>query len=162
MTTVDGTDFPIYEPKPFSTKWYSHKFKGPGLRYEVCLSIQGGNIVHTNGPFPCGSWPDITVFRDQLINKLSRNEMVEADRGYRGEPTKIRLPGDCWTERDKAMKQRARACQESVNRRLRQFKILGTKYRHSLKNHRSVFRAVAVITQVNINTGNGLFFVDYY
>jgi hypothetical protein len=32
--TVDGTDFRINEP--------SHKFKGPGLRYEVAISIKGG------------------------------------------------------------------------------------------------------------------------
>jgi hypothetical protein len=45
MVTVDGTDFRIYEPTPFSPMWYSHKYKGPGLRYEVALSIRGGDIV---------------------------------------------------------------------------------------------------------------------
>ena len=32
--TVDGTDFRIQEPAMFDPKWYSHKFRGPGLRYK--------------------------------------------------------------------------------------------------------------------------------
>ena len=31
LMTVDGTDCPIYKPKPFLSKFYSHKFKGVGL-----------------------------------------------------------------------------------------------------------------------------------
>lgn len=86
--TVDGTDFRIEQPTEFSKRWYSHKFKGPGLRYEVALSILGGDIVWTNGPFPCGSWPDISIFRAGLIDELRPMEMVEADKGYRGQPDK--------------------------------------------------------------------------
>jgi hypothetical protein len=44
---VDGTDFRINEPTDFSTKWFSHKFKGPGLRYEVAISIKGGYCSHS-------------------------------------------------------------------------------------------------------------------
>jgi hypothetical protein len=39
LTTVDGTDFRI---PAWGRKFYSHKFKGSGLRYEVALSILGG------------------------------------------------------------------------------------------------------------------------
>lgn len=99
--TVDGTDFAICEPAPFSSRWFSHKFKGPGLRYEVAVSIIGGDIVHTNGPFPCGAWPDIKVFRSVLMNKLAPGEMVEADNGYRGQPDKIRTPVDYADIREK-------------------------------------------------------------
>ena len=42
--SVDGTDCRIYEPEPFDTKWYSHKFNGPGLRYEIGVCIVSGNI----------------------------------------------------------------------------------------------------------------------
>ena len=38
--SVDGTDFLINEPKPFDNCWFSHKFRGPGLRYEVEVSIE--------------------------------------------------------------------------------------------------------------------------
>eukprot|EP00171_Calliarthron_tuberculosum_P023094 IDg23094t1 len=37
--SVDGTDCQIAEPRPFNRGWYSHKFKGPGVRYEVGIVI---------------------------------------------------------------------------------------------------------------------------
>ena len=35
--SLDGTDFRIPEPTVFDPKWFSHKFNGPGLRYEIAL-----------------------------------------------------------------------------------------------------------------------------
>ena len=39
LVSVDGVDFEIEEPYPYerewSRRWFSPKFKGPGLRYEV-------------------------------------------------------------------------------------------------------------------------------
>ena len=79
---------------PFSTEWYSHKFKGAGLCYEVGICIQTGDIVWFNGPFPCGEWPDLKIFRSKLKGKLPPGELVEADQGYHGKPTKVRTPND--------------------------------------------------------------------
>lgn len=162
MVTVDGTDFSIQEPSPFSPGWYSHKFKGPGVRYEVAVSINGGDIVHTNGPFPAGTWPDISIFRARLLHKLENGEMVEADRGYRGEPTKIRLPVDYVTESQKKKKSKARARHETVNRRFKQFGALGTRFRHDVSLHKTVFESVVVLTQLEIANGSPLFHVDFY
>ena len=64
--SVDGTDFRIQNPTQFWKGWYSFKFKGPGVRYEVALSIQSADIVWVNGPFPAGAWPDINIFRGWL------------------------------------------------------------------------------------------------
>jgi hypothetical protein len=64
--TIDGTYFSSYEPAPFSKEWFSHKFKGPGVRYELAISIRGGNIVHIHGPFPA-KCPDIEIFRDCVM-----------------------------------------------------------------------------------------------
>lgn len=50
LVSVDGTDFRIQQPSVFSKIWYSHKFKGPGLRYEVAVSILTGDIVWLHGP----------------------------------------------------------------------------------------------------------------
>ncbi|CAJ1932133.1 unnamed protein product [Cylindrotheca closterium] len=155
--TVDGTDFMIQQPTPFSKKWYSHKFKGPGLRYEVAISIMGGNIVHTNGPFPCGSFPDITIFRNHLVDRLQKGEMAEADLGYRGEPRKIRLPCDWQTEVEKGLKTRARSKQETVNKRFKNWGILKQQYRHPLRDHQVVFRAIVVMTQLDIELGASLY-----
>ena len=40
FVSIDGTDFRIQEPSPFSSSWYSHKFKGPGVLY-------GNNVTKT-------------------------------------------------------------------------------------------------------------------
>lgn len=167
MCTVDGTDFRIREPKPFNPGWYSHKFKGPGVRYEVALSINGGDIVHINGPFMCGHWPDLKIFREKLKHKLDPNEMVEADAGYRGEPNKCRVPADYQHARHKRQKCRARARQETVNRRFKQFGVLSQRFRHrvtceNLSLHKTVFEAVVVITQLTINNGDRLFPVNFH
>jgi len=62
ISSADGTDFRIYEPKPFNAKLYSHTFKCPGLRYEVGIRIRFGQIVWVHEPFPCGQYPDVTIF----------------------------------------------------------------------------------------------------
>ena len=46
--SIDGTDCPIQEPSPFSPKWFIHKFKGPDIRYELGVAING-NIVWVYG-----------------------------------------------------------------------------------------------------------------
>ena len=46
MMSVDGTDCPI-EKK--GKRWYSHKFKKPGVQYEVGVGIKSGDIVWING-----------------------------------------------------------------------------------------------------------------
>ena len=81
LITIDGTDCQIYEPKPFSRCWYSHKFKGPGVRYEIGLNIQNGWIVWVNGPYPCGEWPDLRIARDRMVHMLLPVEMYVADGG---------------------------------------------------------------------------------
>ena len=160
--TIDGTDFKINEPSPFSPMWYSHKYCGPGIRYEIGVSINGGDIVHINGPFPCGAWADLTIFRSKLMHMLLPGEMVEADNGYRGEYQKIRTPVDYSNEEERRAKRRARARHETVNRRFKQFGILKQVYRHRLCDHGAVFHACAALTQISINHGNTLFCVQYH
>lgn len=74
--SLDGTDFRIMEPSEFNPKWYSHKFNGPGLRYEIGICIRIGNIVWANGGYPCGGWPDIKIFRDALGYALHPGEVT--------------------------------------------------------------------------------------
>jgi hypothetical protein len=141
--------------------WFSHKFKGPGLRYEVAVSIQGGDIVHAHGPFACGRFADISIFRLGLIDKLLPGEMVEADGGYKGEPEKIRLPYENLSNADRRAQRRARGRHETVNRRFKQFGCLQNTFRHDTSKHDMVFRAVVVLTQLSINNGESLFVCDY-
>ena len=166
--TVDGSDFRTYLHGNNAALWFSHKYKGPGIRYEIAIAIQTGDICHTGGPFPAGQWPDIKIFRSCLKQKLVREnrfcrEKVEADKGYAGEPFWICLPDELGggEARQKSAKGRARTRHETVNRRFKQWKSLGGTFRHGIERHGKVFNAIAVITQIDIRTGNPPFQVEY-
>jgi DDE superfamily endonuclease len=158
---VDGVDFPIFEPQKFDRQWYSHKFKGPGIRYEVAVCIQTGDIVWVNGPYKCGKYPDVKIFKEGLMHHLAVGELVEADRGYRGRDVKARTPDDFVSQSDKRAKERARARHETVNRRLKQWRCMGQKWRHCRSKHKLAFGAVAVITQMAFESGERPFQCRY-
>ena len=103
-----------------------------------------------NGPYPCGSNPDITIFRSALKWRLARGERVEADRGYRGEPLFISIPDDFQSDAHKKTKKHARARHEHLNRRFKTFDCLQQVFRHDLSKHSDVFWAVAVVTQLSL------------
>ena len=161
--TVDGTDFRVYEPSPFSSKWFSSKFNGSALRYEVAISIFSGDIVWTSGPHLPGEMNDLTIFREELMGKLDDGERVEADKGYGGEPAYIDTPGDClgWDEGvssemakgQYALKALLRGRHETINRRFKTWNALGRMFRHDVALHLHVFEAVVVITQLQIQYG---------
>ncbi len=83
--SVDGTDFSMYEPAPFNSKWYSHKLHGPGLKYDVEISIESGHIVWIHGPWPCGEFSDLKNFTLVMKGALQWGENVIADKGYKDE-----------------------------------------------------------------------------
>lgn len=165
--SVDGTHFRVPQFKPFSKAWYSFKFKGPGVAYEVAVCILTGWIVWVNGPFPCGDWPDIEIFRASLLSMLGHGERVEADDGYSGEsPLYCRLPGSQPTDPYfEGLRQRVRNRQETVNSRFKDWKCLKEAFHHAhdfAQKHSDCFHAVAVITQLEIQTGHPLFETQNY
>jgi DDE superfamily endonuclease len=160
LVSVDGTDFEIQEPSPFSPKWFSHKFKGAGVRYEVAICIQTGEPVWINGPFPCGSWNDLRIARSALVDALDPGEYYLADGGYRD--------GNQWSVTpsgrhrfDDKQKSVVRARHETYNKRLKDWGALREVYRHKLDTHSQVFRAIANIVQIAISNGATLFEVEY-
>ena len=150
----------------FNKKFYSHKFNGNGVRYEVGVCIATGEIVWISGPFRCGI-KDLTVSREGglLGGALEEGEMVETDCGYEGEKWFIKTPSGFHTRtnKEKGMKSQAAARHETVNGRLKIFEVLETRFRHDLVFHSSCFRAVAVITQLNFKLGKmAPYQVEYY
>ena len=115
---MDGTDLRIYEPTSVDAKWFSNKFNGPGLRYELALSIASGSIVWAQGPFPCGTHSDLQIFRRESKHYLKSEEFVLAEKRYRDERCKWSLDG----VRTK-FASLARARHETMNRRLKHFKF---------------------------------------
>lgn len=153
----------IEQKQPFWSGWYSHKFNGPGVRYEVAVCIRTGAIVWIHGPFPCGAWPDIKIFRHALVNMLEAGERVESDAGYIGEhPAKTCIPDPLDTPAKADMRSRVRARHETVNKRFKNFGCMKQVFRQEdLVWHSACFRAVAVITQLSFDAGEPVFDVDY-
>ena len=159
--TIDGVDFSIYEPSPFDEKWYSFKFNGPGVWYEVGLCIQTGWIVWINGPFPPGPWSDRRIARSALYEMLDRGEKFVSDRGYWGGAWYAETPTGLWCF-DQKMKSDARSRHETVNSRFKRWSILERRFRHQVHHlHGQVFLAVANITQLQIETDEPLFQIEY-
>ena len=159
---MNGTDFQIPATRP-GKSFYSHKFKKSGLRYEVALSIIGGNIVWIHGPFEAGLWPDVKIYRTGLIHQLGENERVEADDGYIGEdPRTVKAPGGFTrTDAHGVVAQEVRARQETVNKQFKSWGCLKQVFRHDVEKHSACFRAVVVLTQISLKLGEPLFEVFY-
>ncbi len=106
---------------------------------------------------------DLDIFRLSLATFLEPFEHVEADDGYAGEaPLKVKR-SSCITvpEERKRMMSRVRSRQETVNKRLKDWRILRQTYRHNIIDHRDVMGAICVITQLAINNVECLFEVEY-
>jgi hypothetical protein len=150
---------------PFNPAWHSHKFNGPGLGHEVAVCIQSGEIVWINGPFPCGAWPDIRIARDALVYELDiqGGEMMLADGGHDDGYEIFETPtGE--RNADQTMKALARAWawarHETVNGKLKSWRVLSQTYRHPSITHGLCFRAVANITQFQIAWEGTTFMID--
>lgn len=92
------------------------------------------------GPFPFGSYPDITIFRMGLKQALNSSEMGVADGGYNDE--KCRTPSGL-IDTASRMESFVRARHETVNHRFKQFFALEHRFRHDISLHSACFHAVA-------------------
>ena len=129
----------------------------------MCICIQTGDIVWINGPFAAGRNNDMIIFRDSLMSHLGIAERVEADNGYIGEaPQHVKCPKSFTNlQETEHMQQRVRNRQESANKLFKDWEVLKVVYRHQLDTHADVFRAIAIITQLKINSGEKLFECGY-
>ena len=165
--SVDGTDFETMEPGPYvkriNKKYFSHKFRGPGLRYEFGICILTGECVWINGPFLCGKKNDCTIFLEGMANCLESFERVEGDDGYADAcPRYTKVPGSLVAKKErKEMASAVRARHETFNKRLKQFASMRHVWHHDIKKHAIAVRAVAVLTQVILHYDKSLFQVDY-
>ena len=141
------------EPHPFSNKWWSFKFNGPGLRYEIALEVMSGHIVWAHGGFPCGRYPDLKIAREKFVKLLHPKERAVADKGYRYDSRFICAKnGQATNKRIKKILAR----HENVNRRIKSFDCLSGTFRHELYLHHVFFNAVVNIVQLGIENGEVL------
>ena len=158
--SIDGTDCCICEQYPFDGKWFSHKFKGPGLRYELAVCILTGQIVWIFGGFPCGEFPDLKIFRLGLLDIIDHDERVIADGGYKGEES-IWAKGHSDNYLTNKIEGVIRARHETINSRLKNFSVLSTRFRHSLDMHSRCFHACAHLIHLVMKHEMPAFEVDY-
>ena len=165
LMSIVGTDFRIPQTGAAirGNAFASHKYAGKSaLRYEVGVSILGGDLVWIQGPYPAGTFNDIKIFNKVLGHFLEPGERVEADNGYVGAADKIKCPDNpCNPVANKGKQSRVRSRHETINGRFKTWGILSQVYRHDITRHGEVFRAVAIITQLAIENGSPLFQVDY-
>ena len=162
ILSVDGTDCPIQEPRPFSKDWFSQKFKGPGVKHEIGIDVLTGDCVWIAGPFKA-SRSDIRIFReDGLMANIPEGRLVIADKGCRGEPGVVSFPNHSDEDEVREFKKRVRARHETFNGRLKNFDVLRQVFRHKpvLHMHKACLEAVAVIVQCEIDFGFKLFQVQ--
>lgn len=165
LISIDGIDCMINEPWPFDTTYYSQKFNGPALKYEVGVCIATGHIVWINGPHKAGK-SDATVFKEKLATTLADDEVVEADGGYRGHD-KLMAPNVATSRDARKQKSVVRGRHENVNSRLKIFNVLVVPFRHTNPRnlihdkHGACFDAISVITQLKFENGESLYAVDY-
>jgi hypothetical protein len=149
LLLVDGTNFWI--AKDYSKPFWSYKFKQSGLRYEVGLSIQTGNIYWYGGPYAPGKWKDLAIFRDSLVSMLEPGERCKMDRGYQGiAPAYVKCPGVVEADPNTTqIQQQVQSRQETVNKRFKNWATLSTVYHHNLLEHQTVFGATVILTQLS-------------
>lgn len=168
--TVDGTHCPIEEPKPFSTKWSSHKFGGhAGLNYEIALRIDKPQLLWLYGPTPPGSMPDITVFQhafkpklQQFVDETGAHIRGLGDKGYRGEPSFLSTRNELDPPELAEFKNRALARQETFNQKVKMFDCLKVPFRHGVQFHGVAFRSVTVLTLIQLECGSLSLFDPHY
>jgi hypothetical protein len=148
LITTSTIDFPILDPRKKNSKkelspYYSHHVKGPALRYEVGVSIFGGDIVWTNGPFRAGCETESEIF-ENLKESIDPDEIAE-------QFSRLDLFCDKSPDSDtaKMVPSKTRDRQKMVNDRLMSFKIL-QRFRHNVLSHDTVFRAIVALVQLSI------------
>lgn len=146
--SLDGVDCRIREPQPFNKKWFSHKFKAAGIRYEIGISVVGGELVWIHGGFPCGEWPDLKIAKETYIH-FAAKEITLADKGYRLKKY--------FKQPSSRIEKRILARHETLNGRIKEFAILSQRFRNNVKKHPLVFYAVVNVIQTSIENGEKLF-----
>ena len=107
---------------------------------------------------PQGDWNDLSIFWLVLKHNLVENDWVEADDGYIGDdPEYVRCPGNAqymedkhWTSKRSKLRRRG----ETVNHRLKTFKVLQDRFCHDINKHSMWFRACAVFAQLSFDVGS--------
>ena len=127
--------------------------RASGVRYEIGLGIKSGEIVWVYGGLPCGEYSDLKLAREQFIPALEDGEKAVADKTYRD----VHFINPLDDPNSRALQKVIMARHETVNKRLKQFRVLQNCFRHELDKHQMCFYAVSNLTQLMIMNGEPLY-----
>ena len=157
-----------------SSKWYSHKFNGPGVAFEVVSDPVDGQIRWINGPVPA-STHDITILRggqkrdkknwerSALYFHVPNNVKLVGDSAYGGQPDKVTITRDAHKPATKVLFARMKSMMETCFTRLKFFTCVIGPFRHGnsttdkLNKVKLAFEAAAVLVQFDCKNGRPLF-----
>lgn len=156
------------------SKWYSHKFNGPGVSFEVVSDPVDGRIRWINGPEPA-SIHDLTFLRggqkrdrknwkrSALYFHVPQNVKLVGDSAYEGQPDKVTVTRDAHKPATKVLFARMKSMMETCFKRLKDFNCINGPFRHGnstadkLTKIKMVFEAAAVLVQYDCENGHPLF-----
>ncbi|KAI9326844.1 hypothetical protein BDR26DRAFT_955298 [Obelidium mucronatum] len=149
---VDGVDVPVPESRPLDTGLFSHKFKHAGYRFQVATAIGTSRIVFIGGGTPCGLHNDLDQVQKTVLLDLEEDEQVAADRGYVGDVrviTKLKGSSPDIIKHNKNWNLLG-SRHETVNKRMKDFRVLAGLFRGRRERINLIFTAVAQITNVKL------------
>ena len=164
-----------------SSIWWSHKSNGPAVAFEVVTDSVSGQICWINGPEPPtmgdikflrggdggkkkGQWKKFvhTWEKSALYFHIPKNVKLVGDSAYAGQPDKVATTKDAHDRQTKELFARMKSLQETVFKRIKDFKIMrhfrhgsGTKDR--LEKIKIAFEATAVLVEYDIEYEKPLF-----
>ncbi|KAJ3329049.1 hypothetical protein HDU76_008741, partial [Blyttiomyces sp. JEL0837] len=150
---IDGVDFLIREEHPFNRHLFSSKMKHAALRFIVGTAPNTSAIVCLTGGVPCGAWPDLKLAQATILKDLPKGEMAAADKGFRGDPRVMTYIDGATTDAEKRHNQNIKnmkARHDTVNKRLKDFRILQDMSRTSIERYRMFVLAVAQVVNIKI------------
>eukprot|EP00986_Skeletonema_menzelii_P016849 scaffold16178_cov81-Skeletonema_menzelii.AAC.1 len=146
-------------------------------KYETCVGTdEPGKQVWLRGPFLAGKSSDITIFRggdddtaiadrdqDALYFQMPEGKHFAGDTSYVGEPERVIVTMPEMDKRDIKWLGRLKARGETLHSRLKNFRVLGTRFRHGngtkdkLKLHQMATESVCLIVLYDCENGRPLF-----
>ena len=101
--------------------------------------------------------------RNALYFHIPKNVKLVGDSAYDGQPDKVTTTKDAHSRETKELFARMKSMQETLFKRLKDFKVLRESFRHGrgtedkLKKITAAFESVAVLVQYDIENGHPLF-----
>jgi len=149
IISVDGVQCRFHEVKHAvlskDPAYFAHKYKGPGLGYELALHLYEPKLVWLRKNNKTKD-SDIKAYRQELKKKIPAGKFVVADGGYADKnDLQMASPNAYDPPELKTFKARARMRQEHFHSRIKAFNCLTSAFRHGEDRHASCFEAICVV-----------------